>query len=55
MKWRLPMACGSRTCHLTPSDFNSVELVSSKLKTWLCTAQARFRGLLEKAICTAAA
>lgn len=47
---------GARLLYLPPysPDFNPIELAFSKLKTWLRTAQARTRDLLEDAICTAA-
>ena len=47
---------GARLRYLPPysPDFNPIELAFSKLKTWLRTAQARTRDLLEEAIVTAA-
>ncbi|MGI4870322.1 MAG: IS630 family transposase [Janthinobacterium lividum] len=47
---------GARLLYLPPysPDFNPIELAFSKLKTWLRTAQARTRDLLEEAICAAA-
>ncbi len=47
---------GARLCYLPPysPDFNPIELVFSKLKTWLRTAKARTRDLLEEAIRAAA-
>ena len=47
---------GARLLYLPPysPDFNPIELAFSKLKTWLCTAQARTRDLLEEAIRAAA-
>lgn len=47
---------GARLLYLPPysPDFNPIELAFSKLKTWLRTAQARTRDLLEKAISNAA-
>lgn len=50
-------AYGVRLRYLPPysPDFNPIELAFSKLKTWLRTAQARTRDLLEEAICAAAA
>lgn len=49
-------AYGARFLYLPPysPDFNPIELAFSKLKTWLRTAQARTRDLLEEAISTAA-
>lgn len=49
-------AHGLRLLYLPPysPDFNPIELAFSKLKTWLRTAQARTRDLLEQAICAAA-
>lgn len=43
---------GARLLYLPPysPDFNPIELAFSKLKTWLRTAQARTRDLLEDAI-----
>lgn len=48
---------GARFLYLPPysPDFNPIELAFSKLKTWLRTAQARTRDVLEEAISTAAA
>ncbi len=48
---------GVRLRYLPPysPDFNPIELAFSKLKTWLRTAQARTRDLLEDAILAAAA
>ena len=48
---------GARLLYLPPysPDFNPIELAFSKLKTWLRTAQARTREVLEQAIRTAAA
>jgi transposase len=48
---------GARLRYLPPysPDFNPIELAFSKLKTWLRTAQARTRDLLEEAILAAAA
>ncbi|MGI4737167.1 MAG: IS630 family transposase [Janthinobacterium lividum] len=47
---------GARLLYLPPysPDFNPIELAFSKLKTWLRTAHARTRDLLEEAICAAA-
>ena len=47
---------GARLLYLPPysPDFNPIELAFSKLKTWLRTAKARTRDLLENAIRTAA-
>ena len=47
---------GARLRYLPPysPDFNPIELALSKLKTWLRTAKARTRDLLEEAIRTAA-
>ena len=47
---------GARLLYLPPysPDFNPIELAFSKLKTWLRTAQARTRELLEEAILAAA-
>ena len=47
---------GARLLYLPPysPDFNPIELAFSKLKTWLRTAQARTRDLLEEAIRAAA-
>ena len=47
---------GARLRYLPPysPDFNPIELAFSKLKTWLRTAKARTRDLLEEAIRTAA-
>ena len=46
---------GARLLYLPPHspDFNPIEQAFSKLKTWLRTAQARTRDLLEAAIKTA--
>ena len=48
---------GARLRYLPPysPDFNPIELAFSKLKTWLRSAQARTRDLLEEAILAAAA
>lgn len=48
---------GARLLYLPPysPDFNPIELAFSKRKTWLRTAQAGTRDLLEEAICAAAA
>ena len=48
---------GVRLRYLPPysPDFNPIELAFSKLKTWLRTAQARTRDVLELAIEAAAA
>ena len=45
----LVAARGARLMHLSPysPDFNPIELAFSKLKTWLRTAQARTREVLE--------
>ncbi len=53
----LAAAYGVRLRYLPPysPDFNPIELAFSKLKTWLRTAQARTRDLLEEALCAAAA
>ena len=47
---------GARLRYLPPysPDFNPIELASSKLKTWLCTAKARTRDTLEEAMLAAA-
>ena len=47
---------GARLRYLPPysPDFNPIELAFSKLKSWLRTAQARTRDLLEDAMRTAA-
>lgn len=47
---------GARLLYLPPysPDFNPIELAFSKLKTWLRTAQARTRDVLEDAIRVAA-
>ena len=47
---------GARLLYLPPysPDFNPIELTFSKLKSWLRTAQARTRDLLEDAMRTAA-
>ena len=47
---------GARLRYLPPysPDFNPIELAFSKLKTWLRTARARTRDLLEEAILAAA-
>lgn len=47
---------GARRRYLPPysPDFNPLELAFSKLKTWLRTAKARTRDLLEDASCAAA-
>ena len=47
---------GARLRYLPPysPDFNPIELAFSKLKTWLRTAKARTRDLLEEAIQAAA-
>jgi transposase len=47
---------GARLLYLPPysPDFNPIEMAFSKLKTWLRTAQARTRELLEDAIRAAA-
>ena len=49
--------CGVRLRYLRPysPDFNPIERAFSKLKTWLRTAKARTRDLLEDAILAAAA
>ena len=48
---------GVRLRYLPPysPDFNPIELAFSKLKTWLCTAKARIRDLLEETILAVAA
>ena len=47
---------GARLLYLPPysPDFNPIELAFSKLKSWLRTAQARTRDLLEDTMRTAA-
>ena len=47
----------ARRCYLPPysPDLNPIELVLSKLKTWLRTAKARTRDALEDALLAAAA
>ncbi|WP_317170917.1 IS630 family transposase [Hymenobacter lapidiphilus] len=49
-------ARGARLLYLPPysPDFNPIEWAFSKLKTWLCTAQARTREALEAVIADAA-
>ncbi|SFQ75713.1 DDE superfamily endonuclease [Hymenobacter arizonensis] len=48
----LVAARGARLLYLPPysPDFNPIEQAFSKLKTWLCTAQARTRQALEEVI-----